>query len=195
MDVIELLEAADLLVPESVATENDLTVNDVWDHLVHDEWEAALTLLEELRGGPPLPPAFWESLAGAATQLRLERSRAWCYWRLSESRHGVIRADLTLRPATESRRTTPVPGAGVLQAMWNIGHRSPAGEMSVSIAWLWVEDRPALEPGGRALVRLAPLTPSHWRHLRPGHRITMHEDRTVAGTATIVETGPPYAGL
>ncbi|CAM5316859.1 hypothetical protein [Streptomyces abikoensis] len=192
VDVTELLEAADLLVPESLAMENDLTVSDVWDHLVHDEWDVALTLLEELRGGPTLPPAFWESLGVAAGQLRLERSTAWCHWRHYESRRGVIRAELTLRP--EARRTTPVPGAGVLRPMWDIGHRSPAGDMSVSVARLWVEDRPALEPGGRALVRLAPLTPSHWRHLRPGDRITMHEDRSVAGTATVVETGAPYAG-
>lgn len=33
MDVPELLEAASLLVPEKIATENDITVNDVRDYL------------------------------------------------------------------------------------------------------------------------------------------------------------------
>ncbi|WP_190025142.1 hypothetical protein [Streptomyces hiroshimensis] len=204
MDVTRLLEAASLLVPEAVATGNDITVGDVWDLLVRDEWDIALSLLEELGEGEgggegegdrrPLPPAFWESLAGAAEQLYMERSAAWCHWRVYETRHGVIRADLTLRPAAESRRTTPVPGAGVLRPVWDIGHRSPTGGPAVNVARLWVEGRPALEPGGRSLVRLAPLDPSQWRHLAPGRRITMHEGRDAVGTATVVEVRrPPVA--
>jgi hypothetical protein len=35
MHVPELLEAASPLVPEDIATENDITVRDVWPHLVH----------------------------------------------------------------------------------------------------------------------------------------------------------------
>ncbi|MGW1073067.1 hypothetical protein [Streptomyces sp. NPDC002537] len=191
MNVPELLEAASLLVPEETATGNDITVNDVWDHLVGDEWDVALELLEELGDGRPLPPEFWETLADAARQLRLERSTAWCHWRHYEALNGVIRADLTLRPAEEARRKTPVPGAGILRPMWDIGHRSPAGEPAVNIAALWVEGRHSLEPGGRSPVRLSPLVPSRWRHLRPGRRITMYEDRTVAGTATVLEVRPP----
>ncbi|MFG3410048.1 hypothetical protein [Streptomyces sp. NPDC048142] len=191
MDVPELLESASLLVPEATATENDITVRDIWDYLVHDEWEVALGLLEELGDGCSLPLAFWEKLADAAEQLRLERSAAWCHWRCSEIRNGVIRADLTLRPAAEARRTTPISGAGVLRPMWDIGHHSPTAGRAVSIASLWVEDMPCLEPGGRATVRLVPLTPSHWTHLQPGRRITMHEDRTVAGTAVVLEVRHP----
>ncbi|WEV26565.1 hypothetical protein OYE22_16190 [Streptomyces sp. 71268] len=191
MDVPELLEAASLLVPEEAATENDITVRDIWDYLVHDEWETVLGLLEELGEARSLPLAFWEQLAEAADQLRLERSAAWCHWRCSELRNGVIRADLTLRPAAEARRTTPIPGAGVLRPMWDTGHLSPTGGRAVSIAGLWVENMPVLEPGGRATVRLVPLTPSHWTHVRPGQQITMHEDRSVAGTAVVVEARPP----
>ncbi|WP_217196566.1 hypothetical protein [Streptomyces buecherae] len=191
MDVPELLEAASLLVPEAAATENDITVRDIWDHLVHDEWEIALGLLEELGEARSLPLAFWEQLAEAADQLLLERSAAWCHCRCSELRNGVIRADLTLRPAAEARRTTPISGAGVLRPMWDIGRLSPTGGRAVSIARLWVENRPVLEPGGRATVRLVPLTPSHWTHVRPGQQITMHEDRSVAGTAVVVEVRNP----
>ncbi|MGW2346418.1 hypothetical protein [Streptomyces sp. NPDC001661] len=191
MDVPELLESASLLVPEETATENDITVRDIWDYLVHDEWEIALGLLEELGDGHSLPLAFWEKLAGAAEQLRLERSTAWCHWRCSEIRNGMIRADLTLRPAAEARRTTPIPGAGVLRPMWDIGHLSPTGGRAVGIARLWVEDMPYLEPGGRATVRLVPLTLPHWTHLQPGQQINMHEDRTVAGTAIVLEVHPP----
>ena len=185
MDVPELLEAAALLVPVAAATENDLTVNDVWEYLAHDEWEVALGLLEEFGDVPPLPLAFWQMLATAAEQMRLERSAAWCHWRCGEARHGVIRADLTLTPADRSRRQTPFSGAGVLRPLWDIGETTAAGEPDLCVARIWVEGMPVMEPGGRATVRLAPLSPQRWQRLQPGRVITMHEDRTVAGTAVI----------
>ncbi|WBO61916.1 hypothetical protein [Streptomyces camelliae] len=189
-DVAELLEAASLLVPEEIATEDDVTVHDVWEYLVRDEWDVALGLLEELGGVRPQPPAFWETLAGVAEQLRLERSAAWCRWRCSETRNGVIRADLTLRPGAEGRRRTPLSGAGLLRPMWDIGHRTPTGEPALAIARLWVEYPHSLEPGGQATVRLAPLDPARWRHLRPGQVIALHEDRSVADTAVVREVRP-----
>ncbi|MFE0580691.1 hypothetical protein [Streptomyces sp. NPDC058874] len=191
MHVTELLEAASLLVPEELATENDLTVLDVWDYLAHDEWRTAVGLLEELGDGPPLPSAFWEQLAEAAEQLGFEQSRAWCHWRCAEIRNGMVRADLTLRPTTEARRRTPISGHGVLRPLWDIGNLSPTGGVAVSIAGLWVEDMPLLQPGGRATVRLVPLTPAHWTHVETGQQIQMYEDRTVAGTAVVLEVHPP----
>ncbi|MER5553495.1 hypothetical protein ABT001_17815 [Streptomyces sp. NPDC002793] len=191
MDVPALLEAASLLVPEEIATGNDITVNDVWDHLTHDEWEVAIGLLEELGEVRPLPPDFWETLATAAEQMCLERSAAWCHWRCYEARHGTIRAELTLRPAAEGRRRTPFSGAGVLRPMWDIGNRSPAGGPALDIARIWAEFVPSLEPGDRAPVRLAPLDPSRWQRLEPGQVITMHEDRSVGGTAVVLEVHRP----
>ncbi|WP_097868145.1 hypothetical protein [Streptomyces sp. rh34] len=193
MDVPELLEAASLLVPERIATENDITVNDVWEYLAHDAWEVAFDLLEELGDVHQLSLSFWETLATAAEQMRLEKSAAWCHWRGYETRHGIIRADLTLRPAAEARRQTPISGAGVLRPMWNIGHRTATGEPALNIARLWVEFTPFLEPGGHAAVRLAPLAPSQWQHLQPGQVITMHEDQSVAGTAVVLEIQRPPA--
>ncbi|MBT2448024.1 hypothetical protein J7F03_13235 [Streptomyces sp. ISL-43] len=187
MDVRELLQSASLLVPEAVATENDITVNDVWEYLAHDEWEVALGLLEELGDVRALPLAFWETLAEAAEQLWLPRSTAWCHWRCAEARNGVVRADLELRPASEARRTTPIDGAGVLRPMWDIGNRMPTGESAWNIAGLWVEGEPFLVPGGRATVRLVPFSPAQWEHVTPGMRIAMHEDRTVAGVAVVRE--------
>ncbi|SCD37310.1 hypothetical protein GA0115245_103613 [Streptomyces sp. di188] len=191
MDVLALLKSASLLVPEETATENDVTVDDVWEYLAHDEWEVALGLLEELGDVRPLPAAFWASMAAAAEEMRLERSAAWCHWREGETRHGVIRADLTLRAPSDGGRRSPVPGAGVLRPMWDIGHRTPTGEPAYAVARLWVEGAPALEPGGSAPVRLAPLTPELWRHLRPGQVITLHETRPASGTAVLLEVGPP----
>jgi hypothetical protein len=191
MDVPKPLEAASLLVPEKIATENDITVNDVWEYLTRDEWEVALGLLEELGDVQPLPLSFWETLATAAKQMRLDKSAAWCHWRCYETRNGIIRADLTLRPATEARRQTPISGAGVQRPMWNMGNRTPTGEPALNIAQLWVELTPFLEPDGQASVRLAPLDPSQWQHLQPGQVITMHEDRSVAGTAVVLEVHRP----
>ncbi|MFD6276331.1 hypothetical protein ACFWFI_12275 [Streptomyces sp. NPDC060209] len=191
MDVIKLLEAASLLVPEERATGNDMTVNDVWDHLTRDEWDVALGLLEELGDVPPLPLRFWETLATAAEQARLERSAARCHWRCYETRNGIIQAGLTLRPAAEARRRTPFSGHGVLRPMWDIGNRTPAGEPVLDIARLWVELTPFLGPGGQPVVRLAPLDPPRWQHLKPGRVITMYEDRTVAGTAVVLHTWRP----
>ncbi|MFK0295406.1 hypothetical protein ACIQU6_33730 [Streptomyces sp. NPDC090442] len=191
MDVPRLLEAASLLAPEEIATENDITVNDVWDYLTHDEWEVALGLLEELGDVRPLPLSSWEALATAAEHMRLEKSAAWCRWRCYETRNGIIRADLTLRPASENRRQTPFSGAGVLRPMWNIGNRTPTGEPTLNIAALWVEFTPFLGPGERSSVRLAPLDPLQWQYLQPGQVIAMHEDRTVAGTAVVLEVLPP----
>ncbi|WP_307665672.1 hypothetical protein [Streptomyces sp. V1I1] len=191
MDVPKLLEAASLLVPEETATENDITVNDVWEYLTRDEWEVALGLLEELGDVQPLPLSFWQTLATAAKQMRLDKSAAWCHWRCYETRNGIIRAGLTLRPATEAKRQTPISGAGVLRPMWNIGNRTPTGEPALNIAQLWVEFTPLLEPGGQASVRLAPLDPSQWQHLQPGQVITMHEDRSVAGAAVVLEVHRP----
>nr|WP_202495296.1 hypothetical protein [Streptomyces sp. SID4982] len=193
VDVPKLLEAASLLVPEESATENDITVADIWEYLTQDEWEVALGLLEELGDVQPPPLSFWEALATAAEQMRMEKSAAWCHWRCYETRNGIIRADLTLRPAAEARRQTPISGAGALRPMWNIGNRTPTGEPALDIARLWVERNPCLEPGGRASVRLAPLTPQRWRQLEPGQVITMHEDRSVAGTAVVLEVQRPLA--
>ncbi|MFE0172238.1 hypothetical protein ACFWZ2_07955 [Streptomyces sp. NPDC059002] len=194
MDVPQLLEAAALLVPEDVADEGDVTVSDVWECLVRDEWEVAIGLLEECGGERALSLEFWEALAAAAEQLRLERSAAWCRWRCYEARCGVIRADLTLRPVGEARRRTPFSGAGVLRPMWEIGNRTPAGEPTLHVAALWAEFVPFVEPGGRATVRLAPLDRSGWQNLRPGQVITMHEDMTVAGTAVVLDVRCPVAG-
>ncbi|MFD3555124.1 hypothetical protein ACFWWA_23975 [Streptomyces goshikiensis] len=191
MDVPKLLEAASLLVPEDIATENDITVNDVWDYLIHDEWKVALDLLEQLGDVPPLTQSFWETLAAAAEQMQLWNSASWCHWRCYETRNGTIRADLTLRPADQSRRRTPFTGAGVLRPMWDIGNRTPTGERALNIARLWVESKPSLGPGERSPVRLAPLDPSQWLHLQPGQVITMHEDHTAAGTAVVLDVDHP----
>ncbi|MFG2286932.1 hypothetical protein ACGFOU_12850 [Streptomyces sp. NPDC048595] len=191
MEIAEILEAASLLVPEEVATQGDLTLADVWDHLAHDELEVALDLLQELGGVGTLPPAFWEALGDAAGRLGLGRSQAWCWWRFQEARVGTIRAELLLSPLGETFRRTPMPGAGVLRPMWDIGNLAPDGRPALNIAGLWVEFAPELPPGGRATVRLLPLDPTQWRRLAPGDVITLHEEARPGGTATILQVCGP----
>ncbi len=193
MDVVGMLEAASLLVPEGVATEDDVTVSEVWEYLAHDEWEVALDLLEGLGGAWSAPPGFWDDLERAADMMGFERSREWCRWRGAEARLGVIRADLVLRPAGETFRRTPIPGAGVLRPMWDIGNRRDDGARELDIARLWVEFAGDLAPGARAPVRLLPLTAERWRHLAPGARITLYETAVAGGTAEILEVRPPSA--
>ncbi|MET7451879.1 hypothetical protein ABZT03_08285 [Streptomyces sp. NPDC005574] len=161
-------------------------INDVSDYLAHDEWEVGL--LEELGDVHRFPLNFWESLATAAGLIRLKRSAARCHWRCYESRNGIIRPDLTLRPASGSRRQTPLSGAGVVRPMWSIGNRTPTSEEAVNIARLWVEFNPALGPGECSSVPLAPLGPSQWRHLQPGQTIEEQEH-----SMRMTKNRPPYA--
>lgn len=113
MDVLALLKSASLLVPEETASENDVTVNDVWEYLARDEWETALGLLEELGDVRSLPAAFWASMAAAAEELRLERSAAWCHWR--EGRPCTVSSAPTSpcarRPTADAGHLSPAPAS------------------------------------------------------------------------------------
>ncbi|MEV7975009.1 hypothetical protein [Streptomyces sp. NPDC086519] len=187
-----LRQAADLLSEDAVA-ENGQTVADVRRDIQLQEWETALDVLIEIADTHPASVTFWEKLAEAARQMMLDRSRRWCDWRGWEVRHGTIRATLTLLRADEGGRQSAFSGDGVLRPLWDIGHRTAAGQQDLNIALLWVEFAPRLGPGETADVRLAPLQPEQWRHLQPGDVITMHEAQPVAGIAEIIEVLPPRA--
>lgn len=171
----ELIRRAAALVPHDALSDSGSSVADVLDYLEHDEWELALDVLADFDGIDWQTPEFWDLLVKAADELHLDVK--WFHWRKGETLHGLLRADLEL-----GARQAPIPGAGVLKPLWNLGD----GELRV--AALWVESMPELAPGGRATVRLRPLTPQAWHHLVPGDVITMHEQpRPVAGTATVIE--------
>nr|WP_221473114.1 hypothetical protein [Planomonospora venezuelensis] len=166
---------------------------EVMERLKDDDWEAALVLLEDLGDDCPQSPEFWGLLADAARLLWLQQEVGWYEWRRSEARNGALRAELCLLPAGEGGRKVPVLPGEVLRPMWDIGQRTPEGELSVSIAFLWLEGRTPLEPGGCAPVRLLPLASEHWRHLKPGDVIIMHEMRPPVGMARVIEVMPPVA--
>ncbi|WP_344958317.1 hypothetical protein [Actinomadura miaoliensis] len=192
VDVRGLLREATCFVPAAVAVDGGVTATDACEYLEHDEWEVALHILVELGDAYPASTSFWDVLAQAARQMRLERTEAWCHWRCWEVVHGVIRADLQLVPSADpGGRRTPVPGAGVLRPLWHIGDVTAAGDPDMYVARIWVEDASELAPGARGSVRLAPLSSERWRRLAPGDVITMHERRPVAGTATITQVTFP----
>ncbi|MFF3671327.1 hypothetical protein [Microtetraspora malaysiensis] len=172
-----LLKAAQFCPADVRTEEAGISVADVLEYLEHDEWETALLLLEDLGDAYPQPPEFWTLLADAARLMWLESHVVWCEWRRGEARTGAFRAELCLLRTEDGGRATPIPAGGLLRPMWDIGRRTPDGEPPLSIASLWIEGRAPLEPGGCTSVRLLPLTPDHWKHLKAGDVITMHEMR------------------
>jgi hypothetical protein len=191
MDVPELLRQALHRVPESARSDAGLSPGDIGEYLEHDEWEVALGILTDFGDQAWQTTRYWDLLAAAADQMRLDHQTAWCRWRRLESEHGLIRADLQLISPQHGGRRLPLPGPGILRPMWAItrpGSDKPAG---LHIAAIWVESMPEIPPGGRASIRLAPLTPDDWKHLVPSDVITMHERQPVAGTATITQAQWP----
>ncbi|MFV2113662.1 hypothetical protein ACFHW0_15160 [Micromonospora sp. LOL_025] len=192
MDVPELLRRAARHVPAVATGAAGTTVADANEYLDHDEWKVALDILVELGDAYRSETASWDLPAEAARMMRLSRTERWCHWRRFEVVHGVMRADLQLvDPDVAGGRRTPIPGDGRLRPLWDIGDVTPAGDPDLYVARLWVEAQPDLQPGGRAVIRLAPLRPQRWRRLAAGDVITMHEQVPVVGTATIVESVLP----
>ncbi|GAB3945423.1 hypothetical protein GCM10029976_071150 [Kribbella albertanoniae] len=189
-DAFKLIRQAVDLLPADATAENGQTVADVREEIRITEWEMALDLLIEIGDVHPAPIAFWELLAEASRQMYLDGDSRWCAWRAWEAQHGTIRATLTLEAADVGRRKTPFSGDGRLRPLWDIGARTADGHPDLHVARLWVEFTPTLGPGETASVRLAPLQPENWRHLKLGDLITMNEAQPVAGLAEIIELLP-----
>jgi hypothetical protein len=192
-DAFTILRQAVDLLPEDATAENGQTVGDVREDIGFGEWELVLGGLIEIADVHPVSIAYWEMLAEAARQMMMDRSRRWCEWRAWELGHGTVRATLSLLGADEGGRRSAFSGDGSLRPLWDIGNRTADGQPDLNIARIWVEFAPHLGPGETADVRLAPLRPEQWRHLKPGDMITMHEARPAVGIAEIIEVLPPRA--
>lgn len=186
-DAFTLLRQAVDLLTEGAVAENGQMVGDIRKEIELQEWEMALDVLIEIAYLHPVSITFWKMLSEAARQMMLDRSRRWCEWRDWESKHGTIRATLTLLGADEGGRRSAFSGDGRLRPLWDIGNRTADGRQDLNVARLWVEFEPQLGPGETADVRLAPLQPEQWQHLKPGDVITMHEAQPAAGIAEIIE--------
>ncbi|MFI5730293.1 hypothetical protein ACIA49_09250 [Kribbella sp. NPDC051587] len=194
-DAFKLIRQAVDLLPEDATAENGVTIEDVRDWIRYTEWEMALAVLIEIADTNPAPLTFWELLAESSRQMDLDGDRRWCEWRAWEVQHGTIRATLTLVDADQGLRQTPFAGHGELRPLWDIGNRTADGQADLDVALLWVEFAPTLGPGETASVRLAPLRPARWQHLKPGDLITMHEGRPIGGLAEVIELLPPASQL
>ncbi|WP_019932832.1 hypothetical protein [Nocardia sp. BMG111209] len=183
MNVPVSLRLAAESVPTDARSEAGLTVADVHEYLRFGEWEMALGILQEFEGLRWQSAEYWKLLAGVAQQLSLPHDADWCRWRAAETRCGsIIRADLWLLPPESGGRRIAVPGSG-LRPMWATGDDT----VGLRLAQIRVEFAPEIPVGGRGRIRLLPLTPDAWRHLRPGDVITMHEQRPAVGSATLLE--------
>lgn len=175
-------------MPAIATGEAGTTVADANEYLDHDEWEVALDILVDLGDAYASESAYWDLLAEVARLLWLSRTERWCRWRRAEVARGLIRVDLQLvDPGVLGARRAPIPGEGHLRPFWAIGDVTAAGHTDLYVARIWVESQPDLQPGGRGVVRLAPLSPERWQRLSAGDVITMHEQRPLAGIATVIE--------
>jgi hypothetical protein len=193
VDTAELLRRAAGLVPADARSHAEHTVADALEYLRYNEWEVALGLLLDFPDSSWESIEFWDLLEQAAQQMRLDREGAWCRWRRTEIRSGVIRAELELAAPAAGGRHTPVPGPGVLRPMWDLGRPRPDSPTGWQVAAIWVEHAPELQPGTTGPVRLLPGSPVEWRHLKPGDLITMHESQARVGIAMLTETTPPIS--
>ncbi|MFI0446614.1 hypothetical protein [Actinomadura sp. 6N118] len=191
MDVPDLLRRAAALIPADARSDAGLSADDVQEYLSYEEWEVALSILEDFDGVQWQTIQYWDLLIAAAQQMWLDRDVAWFQWRRSETLHGLIRADLQLVAPDAGGRRLPVPSNGQLRPLWSLGRPTAEGSADLHIAFIWVESAPEIPPGGYGPIRLLPLTPLHWRRLKPGDVITMYEQRPVAGTATIAQVQLP----
>ncbi|WP_327147380.1 hypothetical protein [Nocardia sp. NBC_01329] len=189
MDVSGLLHSAADLVPADARSDADLSKEDVREYLRHDEWEIALGILQDFEGIQWQSVDYWNLLADAAQQMWLQHDAAWCFWRGAETRcGGIIKATLQLIAPEAGGRRLPIPRTGQLRPMWAIGRPDLArGFADLHIALIWVESASEIQPGGQGPIRLLPLTPDNWEHLKPGDIITMHEGQPPVGTAFITE--------
>ncbi|WP_246568634.1 hypothetical protein [Polymorphospora rubra] len=186
MDVADLLARAAAMVPADVVNEAGATVADVREYLDHDEWEAALYLLMDLGTSWRPTTAWWDLLVDSAETMRHPAAAAWCHWGRWESIHGIVRAELRLLSPSEGGRRTPTQARASSDRSGTSADGRP-GRPNLLVARIWVEPAPAMPPGATGPVRLGPLSPALWRHLRPGMTITMHEGQPTVGTATIIE--------
>jgi hypothetical protein len=188
--VPELLSLAVSLIPENARSGAGLGPDDAGEYLgQHGEWEVALGILTDFDGTDWETAEYWAFLLAAADRMGLAGAPDWCRWRASETRDGIIRADLRLTSPEHGGRRTAVPGHGLFCTDWTLppgtGNDSPVHAASV-----WIESMPELLPGGSASVRFAPLSPEDWRHLRVDDVITMNEGSTLTGTATVTQVLP-----
>lgn len=94
---------------------------------------------------------------------------------------GFVKVRLTVLSEAEGGRRGPF--FQDYRPDWDIA--SPEG--GINGAPVLIDDADQVAPGGEAVVRLLPISPELWRHVRPGMEIKMHEGPRVVGHAVVLE--------
>ena len=144
----------------------------------------------------------WHGLKGVARPevLALMREREAAHGEVPrgrdwDSREDWIDADLTVLTAAQGGRKYGI--ATGYRPNWDIGLRTPSGEVSYADAAVSIDGEPLgpewgerrIEPGERGSVRLYPLAPEFWYRLLPGQEIRMCEGSRVVGHGVVREVG------
>jgi translation elongation factor EF-Tu-like GTPase len=101
---------------------------------------------------------------------------------------GYLEAELTLVPAKDGGRTTPIR-SGYRPNWWLLvgGNRLNAGG---TVELVEAEE---LAPGGTAAIRIYPFVPETWEPITVGSRLEMNEGPWLVGRAVVSRIVPAFA--
>jgi translation elongation factor EF-Tu-like GTPase len=101
-----------------------------------------------------------------------------------EREHGYVRARLRVLATEEGGRHTAFVSG--YRPNWNLAQEGNS-ELRLAGAAVRIEDQDQVAPGEEATVRLLPLYPDAWSHVRSGMEISMHEGLPVLGRALVLD--------
>ena len=163
----------------------DSDLETFYEYVEHNELQLAADVLVEIGDErEDLPRPFWESLKWAYENMRLQSDAQACGLRMYEAEHGYVEARLTLLSTDDGGRHGPI--FNNYRPSWNIGNRTPDGAVEFNDAPVTLEDCRSLLPGQVGVVRLHPMSPQGWRHVREGDQIDMQEGSRVTGKAVVL---------
>lgn len=134
--------------------------------------------------------SFWDPVVYAYEGLGLLPAAERCRFRVDEAARGFLEARLTLLPTDAGGRRRPVLTG--YRASWNLAGYQGAPDAGSALAGefydapISLEDTDELAPGGVALVRLHPLSPSAWLGVPVGVELALQEGSRVLGAAQVV---------
>jgi elongation factor Tu len=102
-----------------------------------------------------------------------------------EREHGFVRVRVRLLTAAEGGRRGPI--ADGYRADWDIGNRAESGERTINGAPVLLEASTSLAPGESATLRLHPVAPEFWKHVKPGLEVEMREGPRVVGRGKVLD--------
>jgi len=106
----------------------------------------------------------------------------------SVSRFGCLVVRLRLVHPDDGGRRHPVLAGW--RVAWNVGNRAD-GQRPDNDAIIVPEGASSISPGATGMVRLVPVYPNSWDHVKPGDVLQMRDGNRVIGLAAVVERVAP----